>query len=161
MYSLCPPDSRPYKKNSLFCMYARKKNFLCVFSSVQKLVLNRAKTNHLLRWRKSWFWIGPKPTTSCGDFLSLAVTSSRTLWLPQYTVTSSSVPLPCSFQEKVQLPASLRWASTRQRLFAGSIFLSGEESHSRAILSFSLSQAIDIITHELALPYLGKDCHIS
>ena len=24
-----------------------------------------------------------------------------------------------------------------------------------------LSQAINIITHELALPYLGKDCHIS
>ena len=84
MYSLCPPDSRPYKKTlSFVCTLAkRKKNFLCVFSSVQKLVLNRAKTNHLLRWRKSWFWIGPKPTTSCGDFLSLAVTSSRTLWLP-------------------------------------------------------------------------------
>ncbi len=32
--------------------------------------------------------------------------------------------------------------------------------HSNANLSF-LSQAIDIITHELALPYLGKNCHIS
>jgi uncharacterized membrane protein YiaA len=38
---------------------------------------------------------------------------------------------------------------------------SGEESCSSATLSFSLSQAIDIITHESALPYLGKDCHIS
>ena len=36
---------------------------------------------------------------------------------------------------------------------------SGEESHSDATLSF-LSQAIDIITHESALPYLGGGCHI-
>ena len=36
---------------------------------------------------------------------------------------------------------------------------SGEESHSDAHLS-SLSQAIDIITHESVLPYLGKSCHI-
>ena len=36
----------------------------------------------------------------------------------------------------------------------------GEETQSNANLS-CLSQAIDIITHELELPYLGKDCHIS
>ena len=38
--------------------------------------------------------------------------------------------------------------------------LGEEETQSNANCS-CLSQAINVITHESALPYLGKDCHIS